>query len=129
MENYRKNTFDYVGIVSSGICLIHCMLMPIILLFKWEIQLESLGFAHHPSWDYLFIGLGLIAVWMSSHKHTPKGIRIGLWVAYLVFVWALLYEDQVWFAQYLGWIASLGLITTHYFNIKFCKKCQTENYQ
>ncbi|WP_394748896.1 MerC domain-containing protein [Spongiimicrobium salis] len=129
MEKLRYS--DLLGVAASGLCAVHCALTP--LFFATRPILENIiGKHHHASgyWallDYLFLILGLIAVWYSARHTVHKGIKSILWAAWGVFALGLLSETfhfiyGMWF-MYLG---SIALVVAHIYNHRYCKKSKRD---
>lgn len=110
---------DYVGITGSVLCIIHCLITPILVMSSTLLNHDTIrvGFL---SLDYLFIGVNIIAVWSAS-RHTSRRIGIALWSFLLLFALGLLFEDVHEAFKYLAYAASLGLVTTHLANIRYCR--------
>jgi MerC mercury resistance protein len=126
-EENKKNGFitnraDYVGITGSFLCLIHCIATPFLLMSSaWLKQSEAFRESFH-SLDYVFIGINIVAVYFATRNHHSTGlIAKSLWFFLGVFTVAILFEDHGTFFEYLGYFASLGLITTHFLNIRHCR--------
>lgn len=104
---------DILGIISSILCLIHCMVFP--LVFIWY-SISSLD-----SWhllDYFFIFFAGVAVFFSSRKNSLASIKVGLWFSYITFtVCLLLHEVFVW-GFYISFIASVVLVFLHVLSFK-----------
>lgn len=132
MENKTNSyLFDYLGIAGSGICLIHCLFTPILIFLKPYLQdtlLNGVPDEHH-YWDYAFLLISFIAVFSATQHTNSKKITKWFWVFFSLFAIAILFEDDFKYLPFLGYAASIGLIITHFVNIKHCKKCQTENFQ
>lgn len=110
---------DYVGITGSVLCIIHCLITPILVMSSTLLNHDAIrvGFL---SLDYLFIGVNMVAVWSAS-RHTSRRIALTLWDFLLLFAAGLLLEAaHAWFA-YLAYAASLGLVITHLANISYCR--------
>ena len=111
-KSNRTSQFDLVGMLSSGLCLIHCLFLPFFV-----------SASHHADWhffhlDYLFLLIGFWAVWHADGHARTKGIRYMLWTSYLVLAMAVIWEG---FYEQVNWIiypASLALIAGHYLNLK-----------
>lgn len=109
---------DYIGITGSVLCLIHCLITPVLVLTSTLLNHDTLriGFL---SLDYLFIGINIVAVWSAS-RHTSRPIRMALWSFLALFATGLLLEDVPGF-DYVAYTASLGLVVTHLANIRYCR--------
>ncbi len=110
---------DYVGITGSVLCLIHCLITPILLvtstLLKDEIVRTS-----YLSLDYVFIVVNIIAVY-SATRHAPTGIRTSLWGFLAFFAVCIILEDVSPVFEYAAYVASLGLVGSHLYNIWYCR--------
>lgn len=110
---------DYIGITGSVLCIIHCLLTPLLVMTSTLLQHDTLrvGFL---SLDYLFIGINIVAVWSAS-RHTSTAIQAFLWGFLLLFATGLLLEEVNEGFEYLAYAASLGLVGTHLANIWYCR--------
>ncbi len=116
---------DVVGATASGLCVIHCMMTPLLFLA----QSGSIdGCAHlGPEWwssiDFLFIGVTAIAVYQSGTKTSKVMVKyamIGTWV-----ILSLLIINEKLNALYLPetlkYAVAFGLIILHLYNLKYCQ--------
>ena len=123
-----KNS-DNLGILSSTLCFIHCLITPFIyisfaslfnqnefLLFSWK------GF------NVIFIIFSLIAVNRSTKNTTSKIIRPVFWFSW-VFLFFVLFNEEVKFIELpelVSYLSALNLAGIHVYNLKFCG-CKDEN--
>lgn len=110
-QNIKINS-DLLGISSSLLCLIHCTALPIayVLLAKTSQHIEWLH-----QLDFIFIGLGFIAV-LQTAKSTPlKWIKVLLWFFFTLFSISILFEDNAWM-EAMSYVGSIGLISAHALN-------------
>lgn len=118
----RRTFSDYLGISSATVCLIHCLAAPVLMsmgisVHEHEGQAHGWGILLSHSWDFLFLGIGLIAVIFSS-RHMENNIRkILLWSSFGFLTAAILFEHVGPMFQYLTYISSLALILMHSTNI------------
>ncbi|MEZ0484882.1 MerC domain-containing protein [Fibrella aquatica] len=110
---------DYIGITGSVLCIIHCLITPILVMTSTLLNHDSLriGFL---SLDYLFIAINIVAVW-SATRHTSRPIRLALWSLLTLFATGLLLEDLDPRFEYMAYAASLGLVISHLANIRYCR--------
>lgn len=112
-----SSTADYLGILSAFVCLIHCLAAPLLMgaaahlhehqsLFLWQ------------EWNYLFLGLGLLAVWWSSRHTHHRLMRVGMWTTFGFLAAAVLMETYAEELHYLVYAASMGLIVAHVINLR-----------
>ncbi|GAB3563862.1 hypothetical protein GCM10027578_08310 [Spirosoma luteolum] len=110
---------DYVGITGSVLCLIHCLITPILVLTSTLLNHDTLRVGL-VSLDYVFIGVNILAVWSAS-RHTSPAIGWALWAFLALFSAALLAESYHPLFAYLAYAASLGLVIAHLANIRYCR--------
>lgn len=125
----KKNIYDYLGIAGSGLCLIHCLAMPTLFFIQnsfakdlvkgWNLENVYL--------DYLFVLLCFFAVFSVTKYGNSWKITTSFWLFFLLFSISILFEEDFEYLNFLGYGASLGLITIHIININHIKKCQIKN--
>ena len=123
---------DFLGVLASGLCAIHCAVTPVFFIAKPFIH-SSVNYHSHGSgfWamlDYVFLVLSLIAVWFSSKHTNLKSIKWVLWSAWIVFSIGLLserihFENGIW----LMYSGSAALVIAHVINYRHCQKCKKES--
>ena len=111
---------DYIGIVGSVLCIIHCMLVPALAFGS------GLVYDHHAhtgllSLDYFFILINGIAVYYATRDHKSILIRSVLWTALTIFSVSLIFEGSSHAFTWLGYIGSGLLIIGHLLNIYICR--------
>ena len=108
---------DYIGITGSVLCIIHCLITPVLLLTTSLLQDSTLRVGYL-SLDYVFIGVNIIAVYFATRHYAPPHIKFGLWGFLFLFATALLLEETAPAFQYIAYAASAGLVITHLLNIR-----------
>jgi hypothetical protein len=119
----KKSFYDYLGITGSGLCLIHCLAMPVLFFiqnsfakdFLKGLDLENIYL------DYLFVLLCFCAVVVVTRNSNSRKINVSFWLFFLLFSISVLFEEDIEYLNFLGYGASLGLIITHIININYCK--------
>ncbi len=126
---FYKYGYDYLGILGSGICLVHCLATPLIMLvqayYKTEVSISSHEGIRY--WDYIFLITCFVAVFFTTKESTSQKISSSFWLFFFFFAIAILFEDDFKYINLLGYFASVGLIITHIINIRNCRRCQTKN--
>ena len=117
---HSHNKADYVGILGSVLCIIHCVAMPAMAIGT------SLTQNHHMhigfiSLDYFFILINGIAVYFATRNHKSLLLRIFLWSALLIFAVSLIFEGRHDLFQWLGYLGSVLLIAGHFINLYICQ--------
>ena len=128
---------DNVGIISSILCLIHCLLLPVAIsaVSVANHHLHDHGHGHTHSHggleflDYIFWVFSLIAVYYSvRHTHHIR-IRLAFYFAGLLFTGGILFKDYLPGGEIWSYMGSLCLICTHAYNIRYCKHCVEAHHQ
>ncbi|MCV9927926.1 MerC domain-containing protein [Flavobacterium sp. LS1R49] len=113
-----KTTFnwDFLGISSATICLIHCLVFPVLTIIP-------LGISHNPLIDLLFASVGFFAV-IKIIKKSDLLISSILILSLTLIIISILIEIIVDIHTYLIFIGGIGMITGHYLNYRSHKKTQ-----
>ena len=123
-----KNS-DNLGVLSSILCLIHCLVTPFIYISFASLfsQNELLSFSWK-SINLIFIVFSLVAVYGSTKKTTSKVIKPIFWLSWC-FLFFFLFNEEVKFIELpeaLSYISAINLAGIHIYNLKFCG-CKDEN--
>ena len=114
---------DYLGITGSVLCIIHCLITPLLVMTSTLLNHDALrlGFL---SLDYVFIVINVVAVWSAARHTSPRSRRL-LWCGLGLFAAGLLLEDVSEVFEYVAYSASIGLVVTHLANIRYCRTQHT----
>ncbi|HET6242953.1 MAG: MerC domain-containing protein [Bacteroidetes bacterium] len=113
---------DIIGILSSGLCLVHCLALPAAFLYIGD---SSAGHSHGHggfNYDYLFLSIAIVAVFFTTKKTSSTFIKFSLWIFLLICTFAIIFHDYSPFIQYIMYIGSAGLIISHVLNIRYNKQ-------
>ena len=110
---------DYIGILGSVLCIVHCLLMP-------ALAFGTTMTSHHEhagllSLDYLFILINGVAVFFATRNHKSLLVRSILWGALAVFSVSLIFEAKHSAFIWLGYAGSGLLIIGHLLNLYICQ--------
>lgn len=121
MIKYNKiNNADIIGILSSSICLIHCLATPLLIAF-------GVGFINNLGFKYLFLIISFLSVYKATEKINNTKIALLLYISFWGFLLSSLFEEDYDFLHYAEYIFAILIIIGHFINIKHCKKCSTLN--
>ncbi len=115
---------DSIGIVSSSICLIHCIATPFLFLAK---ACSDSCCNDAPLWwkliDYLFLIISFTAIYFAAKKSTKRWLRIALWSAWGLLLFTLLNEafEMELLPEKFIYVPAFSIIALHLFNQKYCK--------
>lgn len=104
---------DFLGVLSSILCLVHCLIPPAILLSSNALS----HYADHLWFDVFFALFSAIAVYLTTRGRQQSWISVMLWVSLLSLVLGLGFEELVWMRA-LSYAAAVGLIIGHSLNIR-----------
>jgi uncharacterized BrkB/YihY/UPF0761 family membrane protein len=116
---------DYAGIVAAVVCLIHCLAAPLVLGAAAHGHSHSHDHAHaadvwylHRGWDFVFLAVGLFAVWYSSQHSQQRWMNRLLWGSFGFLALSVLLEASGSFFRYLVYLSSLILVVAHLLQLR-----------
>lgn len=101
---------DIVGIISAGLCVVHCLLVPILLIVG---VVSGQLTAYWEYLDYVFIALAGTAAYLATRHDSDPALSRWMGGTFLVFTVALLLHDYSAVALYVSVAASFGLAALH----------------
>lgn len=121
---------DKIGSILSGICILHCILLPLAMIF---FPFLTIAIANGESWEWAFIGFSVMIAFFAMvqgyvyhKKPIPYILAI---IGFAVFIFAkVLFEHAFNFGiftttmVYLG--AGFSILLAHYLNHKFIHHAQ-----
>lgn len=119
MKNIVLKNSDIFGASSSTLCLIHCILSPLLFLapvFWWS------------SLNILFITVSFIAVNESVKNTSRKIMKPLLWIGFTLLTFTIINEEIGFFhiPEIFNYSAAGFLASLHIYNLKYCQ-CKDEN--
>ena len=132
MLNISFQKSDSWGVLSSTLCMIHCIATPFLFLATATSCSQTCCSAA-PVWyqwlDYLFILISLFAVFYSTKMSNVVWIKYALWISWIGLTFVILNANIFqWFylSNNIKFIPSFALIGFHLYNLKFCR-CDDNN--
>ncbi len=122
IANLKKS--DTFGILISSLCLIHCLFMPLLLIFKGSLT-------YVPSWwkglDYIFLLLSFLAVYRSTQTTSKAFMKVLFWGSWFVLTFVILNEklELLPLPEVSILLPTLSLIFLHEYNRRYCT-CATD---
>jgi accessory gene regulator protein AgrB len=120
----RKNTWfyqnaDLVGATSSLLCVIHCLVFPVLITLSYvSSSLEVVE--HWHMLDFIFIGLSFFAVKYATSRTPKASMRKAFWATFIVFSAGLLAHEVAHWMILISLAASLVLMGLHLVNYRSC---------
>jgi MerC mercury resistance protein len=112
MRSYLAKQLDWLGIGASALCLIHCLVTPVV------VSLVSALVANR--WwllDLVFVALATFAVVLASQGASAR-VRLLLWVGLALFYFGLLLHDLGTWWHYAHIPGSLFIVAGHILNLR-----------
>lgn len=125
----RTLTYDKIGVISSTLCMLHCIMTPFIFLAK-ACSISCCSDA--PVWwqiiDYLFLGISFIAVYYTTKNNRLDWLKISFWITWLVLLITIVNHTLEFIPHNpdLIYIPAFLIIMLHIYNILF-HKCENKN--
>jgi len=111
MKNSTTKKFDVLGISSAVLCLIHCLVFPLITILP-------IGLSHNHWIDLLFASIGIYAVAKITKNIDSKSLRILLWSSILLITVCVLITLVFHYHSDFIYLGAFGLILGHLINFK-----------
>lgn len=107
----KSKILDAVGISAAVLCLIHCIVFPLLLIIP-------LGISHNPYIDLAFLIIGGVVVFNVAQKTTNQWLKLLFWLS-LTLIFISVMTDLIFEVHLpLIYIGAAGLITGHIINFK-----------
>ena len=129
MLNISFKKSDAVGVVSSGLCIVHCLATPVFFIAA---TCSASCCNATPLWwqwvDYVFLIISFIAITHSIKSTNSNLVKYGLWVSWVALFLFILNIQFQWFSisDNIKFIPAFSLIGFHLYNIKYCKCSKDE---
>lgn len=99
---------DWIGILGSFLCVIHCVLLPFVLSAASFVE-----FLDGPL-EIMFLSLSSIAVYFSTKNFQTTKLKIGLWLSWGLLVLGTFIHEYNIIGIYIQICGSISLIFHHY---------------
>ena len=118
---------DYLGVISGGLCILHCIFTPILFLSSAELA----GHGTPVEWQLLnfaFVGLSFLAINNSANKTSNPKVGILFYILWIILFGLILNESIHIFhlPELLTYISAFSLCSLHIYNLKYCQ-CDDED--
>lgn len=129
ITNNKYLSADNIGMASSTLCLIHCILTPFIFIAH---ACAASCCAAAPGWwkaiDLLFLIVSFIAVYYSARTTSKKWLKVAFYGVFTLFSLLLLneYVPFINVSRYAMYITAGLLAGLHFYNRRYCN-CSDEN--
>ena len=114
--------YDKIGIISSSLCMVHCIGTPFIFIAK---ACSVTCCSDVPIWwlmiDYLFLIISFTAIYFITRKPLKLWLKASFWIAWIILLFATL-EHSFALAivpKHFIYLPALSVVVLHFYNLKF----------
>ncbi|TAH27140.1 MAG: hypothetical protein EAZ07_02600 [Cytophagales bacterium] len=114
MENYSIKS-DFYGIASACLCVVHCMLTPVILAVN---HFQAFGTAIF--WEclnYVFLIISFYAVYNCSYSNFKSLIKIIQYILLSGLAFYIVFHEHITIPPIISYLLSFGLVISHFVHI------------
>ena len=121
-----KNS-DYLGAVAGILCIIHCIITPLLFVINAELATKSTLLALQVI-GYMFLIISFFAVYKSAVNTTNNVVKVLFFVLWSFLLLLILNESFGVFkiAETFTFISAFSLSALHIYNLKY-SQCADEN--
>jgi len=126
MRLTTKNS-DYLGAIAGVLCIIHCIITPLLFLINAELATKQTLLALQAT-GYVFLIISFFAVYKSALNTTNNIVKVLFFVFWSFLLFLILNESFGVFriAETFTFISAFSLSALHIYNLKYCQ-CKDEN--
>jgi len=126
MRLTTKNS-DYLGAISGVLCIIHCIITPLLFLINAELATKQTLLTLQVT-GYVFLIISFFAVYKSALNTTNNIVKVLFFVFWSFLLFLILNESFGVFriAETFTFISAFSLSALHIYNLKYCQ-CKDEN--
>lgn len=107
----KTKILDYIGVLAAVLCLIHCVVFPLLLIVP-------LGISHNPLIDLMFMLIGAVVVFRITKSVSSYWLKGLFWSSIVLIALSVGLEFIFHIHFELIYIGALGLITAHLIHFK-----------
>ncbi|WP_223559429.1 MerC domain-containing protein [Chryseobacterium lathyri] len=107
----KSKILDAVGISAAVLCLIHCVVFPLLMIIP-------LGISHNPYIDLAFLIIGAVVVYRVTKNITNSWLKLLFWSSIILISISVLADLIFEIHIPLIYVGATGLITGHIINFK-----------
>ena len=117
-----KNS-DYIGAIAGILCIIHCIITPLLFLINAELATKQTLFALQLI-GYVFLIISFFAVYRSALNTTNNTVKVLFFLFWGALLFLILNETFGAFriAETFTFISAFSLSALHIYNLKYCQR-------
>ena len=116
-----KNS-DYIGAVAGVLCIIHCIITPLLFIINAELATKQTLFALQFI-GYVFLIISFFAVYRSALNTTNNVVKVLFFLFWGALLFLILNESFGAFqlAETFTFISAFSLSALHIYNLNYCQ--------
>lgn len=126
-----RKLFDFVGALTSFLCIIHCVSLPLLIVFvpSMASYFSDEGVAHYMLYSVAIVA-ALLSIAPGYRMHLKKAPLIWLGAGLASLGLATFAHDYLGhdYEPFIAVFGSLLIIRAHYLNHKLCHHCHEHNH-
>ncbi|GEN70627.1 MerC domain-containing protein [Chryseobacterium lathyri] len=107
----KSKILDAVGISAAVLCLIHCVVFPLLMIIP-------LGISHNPYIDLAFLIIGAVVVYRVTKNIASSWLKLLFWSSIILISISVLADLIFEIHIPLIYVGAAGLITGHIINFR-----------
>lgn len=107
----KSKLLDAIGISAAVLCLIHCIVFPLLLIIP-------LGISHNPYIDLAFLIIGTLIVFRITKQVKNPWLNVLFWGSIVLIAVSVMADFIFEVHLPLIYVGAAGLITAHLINFK-----------
>lgn len=127
ITQHIRNNSDTIGMLASGLCLVHCLLTPLFFVaHTGSLLLKDT----HPLWwnslDVIFLGFSFIAIRRSIKVTSKSYMKYAFGISWF-FLFVIVINEKlslISLPEETIYVVSLVLVALHFYNLKLCQHKQ-----
>ena len=121
------NNSDHLGVISGGLCMLHCFATPILFLSQATVISHDIPLLW-TGLNYLFLIVSFFAVYQSAQNSSNSTIKYFLFIAWTLLTGLILNEGFKIFhiEEFYTYLSATTLCGLHIYNLKYCT-CKDDN--
>lgn len=108
---YKTKYFDFLGVSAALLCLVHCLVFPLLIFIP-------LGISHNPYIDLLFLSLGIWSVYKTGKASRSASVKYLLWTGILLISISIGMDIFLHQHSPLMYAGAMALVAGHLINLK-----------
>lgn len=115
------NNSDHLGVIASGLCMLHCLATPILFLSQASLAAHEVPVLWSML-NHIFLIVSFFAVYRSAKNSSNLYVKVFLFIAWVCLAGLILNEEFEIFsaAEAYTYLSAISLCALHIYNLNYC---------